>query len=209
MMQAIRTFICMAVLLMAVQVCSRGADQGAPSTRSPSASKGDVRTLAADNDYIIGNEDVLAIQVWKEPDLSRAFTVRPDGKITLPLVGDVKAAGLTPLELQKKLADSLGALMESPRVSVMVQEARSQRINVVGGVTRPGTYPLAKPMTVLDALAVAGGFRDFARTGKMFILRNMADGSRRHIPVNYKKVIGVKGPTENFELQARDTLVVP
>ena len=152
---------------------------------------------------------MLAIQVWREPELSHPCTVRPDGKITLPLVGDVKAAGLTPLELQKKLVNALDALMEFPRVSVMVQDARSQRINVVGEVMRPGTYPLVKPMTVLDALAAAGGFRDFAHTRKMFILRNMANGRRSRIPVNYKKIIGVKDQNESLELQARDTLVVP
>ena len=94
----------------------------------------------------------------------------------MPLVGDVKAAGLTPAELQKQLTDALATLMEAPKVSVMVQDARSQRINVMGEVARPGTYSLTKPMTVLDALSVAGGFRDFARTRRMFILRNLADG---------------------------------
>jgi polysaccharide export outer membrane protein len=201
MMQTIRTLICLAALLSALPAYSGKVNQEAPAAKPSPVAVGD--------DYIIGNDDVLAILVWKEPELSHPFTVRPDGKITLPLVGDVKAAGLTPVELQKQLTDALATLMESPKVSVMVQDARSQRINVMGEVARPGTYPLTKPMTVLDALSVAGGFRDFARTRRMFILRNLVDGRQRRIPVDYKKVISVKGPNENFELQARDTLVVP
>jgi polysaccharide export outer membrane protein len=163
----------------------------------------------ADAQYLIGKEDILAVQVWREPELSRLVAVRPDGNISMPLVGELLAAGKTPLELQKKLTELLGDYMKSPEVSVIVQDTRSQRFSVLGEVMRPGSYPLSKPMTVLDALALAGGFRDFARSEKMFILRIEGDGIRRRIPVSYKKILSVNGTNQNVELQVHDTLVVP
>ena len=174
---------------------------------------GETKTVAppapADAEYVIGKEDVLAVQVWREPELSRMVAVRPDGNISLPLVGEVAAAGKTPVQLQKTLTDMLGTYMTAPDVSVIVQDARSQRFSILGQVMRPGAYPLSKPMTVLDALALAGGFRDFAKSEKMFILRINADGSRKRILVSYKKLISVKGMNQNVELQVRDTLVIP
>jgi len=163
----------------------------------------------ADAQYLIGKEDVLAVQVWREPELSRLVAVRPDGNISLPLVGEVSAAGKTPLELQKRITELLGPYMKSPEVSVIVQDTRSQRFSVLGEVMRPGSYPLSKPMTVLDALALAGGFRDFAKSEKMFILRIEPDGRRSRLPVSYKKILSVKGTNRNVELQVHDTLVVP
>ena len=151
----------------------------------------------------------MAVQVWREPELSRLVAVRPDGNISLPLVGELLAAGKTPLELQKKLTELLGVYMKSPEVSVIVQDTRSQRFSVLGEVMRPGSYPPSKPMTVLDALSLAGGFRDFAKSEKMFILRIDADGTRHRIPVSYKKILSIKGTNQNVELQVHDTLVVP
>ncbi len=179
----------------------------------PKEKTGAIKTVApaaaADAEYVIGKEDVLAVQVWREPELSRVVEVRPDGNISLPLVGEVAAAGKTPLQLQKTLTDLLGTYMTAPEVSVIVQDTRSQRFSILGQVMRPGAYPLSKPMTVLDALALAGGFRDFAKSEKMFILRINADGSRKRIPVSYKKLISVKGMSQNVELQVHDTLVIP
>ncbi len=163
----------------------------------------------ADSQYVIGKEDILAVQVWREPELSRLVAVRPDGNISLPLIGEIATAGKTPMELQKKLTDLLGTYMTAPEVSVIVQDTRSQRISIIGEVMRPGTYPLTKPMTVLDALALAGGFRDFAKSEKMFILRTNADGSRQKIAISYKKILRVKGTNQNVELQLHDTLVIP
>lgn len=165
--------------------------------------------IAVDADYIIGKEDVISVQVWKEPELTRLVAVRSDGKISLPLVGDVQAAGLTPSQLTAELTKSLNRFMISAVVSVGVQEARSQRFTILGEVARPGNYPLIKPMTVLDALAIAGGFRDFAKTNRMFILRTAPDGARSRIPLRYKSVVTDKQPNDNLELQARDTLIIP
>jgi polysaccharide export outer membrane protein len=135
--------------------------------------------------------------------------VRADGKISLPLVGEVEAAGKTPLVVQSELTQLLDQYMKAPQVSVTVQDARSQRFSIIGEVMRPGSYPLVKPMTVLDALSLAGGFREFAKMEKMFVLRTAPDGTRRKIPVAYKKIISVKGTGQNVELEVRDTLVVP
>lgn len=164
---------------------------------------------AAGPEYVIGKEDVLNVDVWREPELTRTVVVRSDGKFSFPLIGEVPAVGLTPLQLKSALTEKLNGYLTSPIVSVSVQDARSQRISILGEVVRPGNYPLIKPMTVLDALAAAGGFRDFAKTSKMFILRIAQDGTRTRIPLKYKRVISEKQSNDNFELQARDTIIVP
>jgi polysaccharide biosynthesis/export protein len=163
----------------------------------------------APGEYIIGTDDLLVINVWKEPEISRNVPVRPDGRISLPLVGDLTAGGLTPLQLQNEIKQRLLNYISHPEVTVIVQEIKSQKFNVVGEVEKPGSYPLSRPMTVLDAIAVAGGFRDFAKTTKIYILRVNAEGSRARIPFNYKEVIKGKKLTQNVELEARDTVVVP
>jgi polysaccharide biosynthesis/export protein len=160
-------------------------------------------------DYLIGPDDVLAVNVWKEDEISRQVPVRPDGKVSLPLIGDVQAAGLTPLELQESIRTRLAAFLVNPTVTVMVQEARSHRFNVVGEVEHPGSFVLGQPLTVLDALAMAGSFRDFAKTGGIYVLRLNADGSHQRIPFNYKQVISGRNLQQNIRLQPGDTVVVP
>jgi len=147
--------------------------------------------------------------VWREPDLSRTVTVRPDGMISIPLVGDVQALGMTPLELRENLTQKYAHYLKTPEVSVIIMDAHSQRYGIIGEIMRPGTYPLTKGMTVLEALTVAGGFRDFARKNKMFVLRAGKDGNRIKILIDYRRVISPNSMTGNPELQARDTLVVP
>ncbi|MHB8655937.1 MAG: polysaccharide biosynthesis/export family protein [Terriglobia bacterium] len=161
------------------------------------------------NDYIIGTEDVISVNVWKEPDISRAVPVRPDGKISLPLVGEIQASGLTPMQLQSQVTEKLEAFVAHPQVTVIIQQVKSQRFNIVGEVQRPGEYDLAKPMTVLDAIALAGGFVEFAKTNKVYILRRAEDGSTRRIPFNYKQVAKGKGPGQDVRLQSGDTIIVP
>ena len=161
------------------------------------------------DDYVIGPEDVLAINVWKEPEISRSVPVRPDGKISLPLVGDLPASGLTTDKLRDNIAAKLKEYISNPEVIVIVQEVKSRSFNIVGKVGKPGSYDMAKPMTVLDAIAVAGGFQDFAKTGKVYVLRREADGSRKMLPFNYKLVIKGRGLEQNVELQPGDTIVVP
>ena len=161
------------------------------------------------DDYIIGPEDVLAINVWKEPEISRSVPVRPDGKISLPLVGEVPASGLTTDQLRDNIAGKLKEYISNPEVIVIVEGVKSRSFNIVGKVGKPGSYDLAKPMTVLDAIAVAGGFQDFAKTNKIYVLRRDSDGSRKMLPFNYKLVIKGQGLDQNVELQPGDTIVVP
>lgn len=159
--------------------------------------------------YVIGAEDILSINVWKEQELSRQVPVRPDGMISLPLLGDVKALGLTPLQLQDQLTTDLKKYISDPQVTVMVVQVNSLAFNVVGEVLKPGYYPLTRRMTILDAIAMAGGFRDFAKVKKIYVLRTDADGKQVRLPFNYKNVVRGKNSSQNIELQPRDTLVIP
>jgi len=159
--------------------------------------------------FVIGTDDVLAVNVWKEPDVSRSIPVRSDGKISLPLVGEVQAAGQTPVRLEQEIAARLKNYISEPEVTVIVQQVNSHKFNVLGMVNKPGSYVLTGSTTVLDALAVAGGFRDFAKQKSIYILRQNADGIPTRLLFNYKEAIkGIK-PEQNVKLQARDTIVVP
>jgi polysaccharide biosynthesis/export protein len=162
-----------------------------------------------DDSFVIGNDDLLAINVWKEPDISRSIPVRSDGKISLPLVGEVQAAGRTPLKLEQDIAGKLKNYIAEPEVTVIVQQINSQKFNILGQVIRPGSYVIANSATVLDAIAVAGGFRDFAKQKNIYVLRQNPDGTRTRIPFNYKEVVKGRNPAQNIKLQPRDTIVVP
>ena len=159
--------------------------------------------------YVIGVDDVLAISVWKEPELSRTLPVRPDGKITLPLVGDLQAAGTTPQNLQQELHDKLAAYMAVPEVAVIVQEVKSQKYNIVGQVAKPGSYSLNESMTVLDAIAEAGGLGIYAKSNAIYVLRVRPDGSSVKLPFRYKQVLKGTNLSQNVNLQPHDTVVVP
>jgi len=158
--------------------------------------------------YIIGAEDVLSVYVWKEPDMSKSVPVRPDGMISLPLIGEVKAAGYTPVQLQGVLADAMKKYVSDPQVTVVIEKVASLNFNIVGEVNKPGYYPLTRRLTVLDAIALAGGFKDFAKTKKVYILRTSANGAEQRIPFNYNEVIKGKNSQQNIDLQPRDTIVV-
>ena len=162
-----------------------------------------------DDSFVIGNDDMLAINVWKEPDISRSIPVRSDGKISLPLIGEVQAAGLTPLKLEQDTASKLQNYISQPEVTVMVQQINSQKFNVLGQVAHPGTFVIANSPTVLDAIALAGGFRDFAKQKAVYVLRQNADGTQTRLPFNYKEVVKGQHTEQNVKLQPRDTVVVP
>lgn len=159
--------------------------------------------------YVIGENDMLDIDVWKEKEISRQIPVRPDGKISLPLIGEIQASGLTPLQLQDNITQQLKSYIDNPEVTVIVDEPRSHQFNVVGQVARPGTYQLSESMTVLDAIAGAGGFKDFAKETKIYVLRVAQGGTRVRIMFNYKKVIRGDDLQENVALKPGDTIVVP
>jgi polysaccharide export outer membrane protein len=170
----------------------------APGARMPSA---------VPHDYVIGPEDVLNISVWKNEALTRTVPVRPDGKISMPLLHDVHAAGLTAMQLRDKLATALAEFIPNPDVSVIVSEVRSFRVSVMGEVHKPGVLYFKSDATVLEALAMAGGFRDFASPSRIVVVRKDASGKTVRIPFNYHRA--VKSDGENIALKTGDVIVVP
>ena len=180
-----------------------------PETQAPKSAPASSSIPANDASYKIGPQDVLRIDVWKEPEIARSgLPVRPDGKISLPLLNDVQAAGLSPQELSNVIAEGLKKFMNSPQVTVTVLDINSRRIYVMGEVSRPGAFPLLPNMTVLQALGSAGAFTQFAHTKGIYVLR--AEGSKQQkFPFNYKDVIKGNHPEQNIELRAGDTIVVP
>jgi len=164
---------------------------------------------ANDPTYKIGPQDILRIDVWKEPEVTRnGLPVRPDGKISLPLLNDVQAAGLSPMELSNMISEGLKKFMNNPQVTVTVLEILSRRVYVTGEVSRPGTFPLIPNMTVLQALTTAGTFTQFARPKSIYVLRTEG-GKQVKYPFNYRAVIKGNHPEQNIELRSGDTIVVP
>jgi polysaccharide export outer membrane protein len=161
-----------------------------------------------DSNYSIGPEDVLTIDVWKEPEISRTVPVRRDGKISLPLLNDLQAAGLTPTQLSAEIVARLRATVINPHVTVIVTQMSSQRIYILGQVTRGGAYPLVPNMTAVQALSIAGGFTPFAKLKKIYVTRT-ENGENKIFPINYKDVIKGHNSQQNIQLKPGDTIVVP
>jgi polysaccharide export outer membrane protein len=164
---------------------------------------------AHDASYIIGNDDVLAVSVWKEAELSKSVPVRSDGKISLPLMGEIQATGRTPLQLENEISSKLKNYITAPEVSVIVEQINSKKFNIMGMISKPGAYSLGLPLTIMDAIALAGGFRDFAKTKDVYVLRETADGSQHKIRFNYKEFIKGKNPQQNIRIEPKDTIIVP
>lgn len=197
-----------ALALVAGAGVAAHAQQASPASTTP-GSPVPASPPPAITDYVIGPEDLLQITVWKNESLSRELAVRPDGKISMPLLHDIQAAGLTPMQLQEKLATALGEFMPNPEVSVTVTEVRSYRISVLGEVVKPGVLQLKSDTTVLEAIALAGGFRDFASPSKIVILRRNGDGQTHKIPFNYNRVVKDNRADGNVTLKSGDVVVVP
>ena len=210
-------FIALSSLLLANSAAIAGQMQVAAKTKASAVATSEpgakvtppTANYSPSRDYVIGPEDILAVNVWKEPEISRTVPVRPDGKISLPLLGDMMATGLTAQQLQASITQQLQNYVSSPEVSVIVQEIKSEKVNVVGRVVKPGSYSLSKPTTVLDAIVMAGGFRDFAKAKKIYVLRVSKDGIPDRLPFNYKEVIKGKKLAQNVVLEPHDTVVVP
>jgi len=201
------------VLLICVLSCGAlQAQTGSDSAKStPDAAAASPASGIATDDaaYVIGVDDVLSINVWKEPEISRVVPVRSDGKISLALVGEVTAGGKTPKDLKAEISEKLKSYISEPEVTVIVQEMRSKKFNIIGMVARPGSFPVNGSMTVLDSIAVAGGFRDFAKKKAIYVLRKKADGTEDRLPFNYNDVIKGKNSQQNVKLMPGDTVVVP
>jgi len=188
--------------------------QGTPvtSARNDSSAGDPAKPIAnaatTDSAYIIGPEDVLDINVWKEPEMTRSVPVRPDGKISLPLINDVQAAGSTPQQLAATVTEKLRKYVQEPQVTVIVTAINSQRVFVVGEVLRAGAFPLIPGMTVLQALSSAGGFTTFADVKKIHVMR-LVNGKQVELPFNYREVLKGDNRDQNIKLQPGDTVIVP
>jgi polysaccharide export outer membrane protein len=173
------------------------------STIAGAAEKGS----AQDEDYQIGKSDVLEINVWKEEDLTRNVRVRKDGRITMPLLDDIRAAGRTPVQLKEIIQEGLEEYIDSPTVTVIVQSQESKRYYIIGEVARTGEYPLIKDLSVVQAITNAGGFTEWADKDDILLLRRFSWGEKR-IEVDYDAIVSGKEPKQNVQLQADDTIVV-
>jgi polysaccharide export outer membrane protein len=188
--------------MMAAGVAAQTANK---SPAKPAAAQ---NVPVTDPSYKIGPQDVLRIDVWKEAEISRSVPVRPDGKISLPLLNDVQAEGLTAMELSNVISEGLKKYITNPQVTVSISEINSRRVYVTGEVTRPGAFPLLPNMTVLQALTSAGGFTQFARTKKIYVLRSESGRPVKHL-FNYNDVVKGNRQEDNIVLQPGDTIVVP
>ena len=203
------------VLTSSVMPFGSAASAEAAGQGGPSASAPDERSRAAEAarvvppaGYVIGPEDVLTIMFWKDKEMSGDVIVRPDGKISTPLLNDVQAAGLTPDELRVRLNDEAAHYIEDPNATVVVKQINSRKVFIAGEIEKPGVYPLSGPMTVLQLIANAGGFKDYAKRDAVVIIRNEA-GRQVQMAFDYNEVVHGKKLQQNVELKPGDTVVVP
>jgi polysaccharide export outer membrane protein len=189
-----------AASLIALLVAGAAAAMAADVVKPPAGA------TPAEAEYRLGPEDVIEVFVWKEPEASTTVTVRSDGRISLPLAGELDASGKTAVELQQEITTRLGQYVNQPVVNVMVKQINSMKISVLGEVRRPDVYKIKSRVTVLDAIAMAGGFTDLARPSKVVVLRNTPSGPER-IMVNIKQLVGDDGKAP-FYLQTLDTVYV-
>lgn len=204
--------------MMAILLAIGGAEArtGRPAQEKKEAAKetnekaSAVATQSAQDDsaYKIGPQDVLKIDVWKEDQFTRTVPVRPDGKITLPLINDIQAVGLTPMELAGVIAEQLKKYINSPQVTVSVTEINSRRVYVTGEVLKAGAYALLPHMSVLQALSSSGGFTQFAKVKSIYVLRT-ENGKQTKLPFNFKAAVSGKNSGQNIELLPGDVIVVP
>jgi polysaccharide biosynthesis/export protein len=206
----VSVFVFSGVVFAQAQIGPGNSSQAAPPA---SINAGQAAGTATDDrpqeNYIIGDGDVLGINVWKEQEFTGSIPVRSDGKISLPLIGEVQASGKTPIQLKNDITTKLLAYLSAPDVTVTVMQMNSQKFNILGRVLKPGSYPLSASTTVLDAIAAAGGFQDFAKQKGIYILRKNAHADVKRIAFNYKDVIRGEHPEENIQLKPGDTIVVP
>jgi polysaccharide export outer membrane protein len=165
--------------------------------------------VAADSDrYVIGSEDVLYIHVWKEETLSKTVSVRSDGKISMPLIDEIQAAGLTPLQLKEILAQRLKEFLETPNVTVVVMEANSFKVYISGQIKSPGVYRLRSETTLAQIISIAGGLGEWANPSKIIIIRK-ENGKEKRFTINYKKIVKGEDLNSNILLKTGDTIIVP
>lgn len=198
------SILAFSVLLAAASVSAQ--EKSAPAlvaTNAPAMS------VPVPPSYVVGDADVLRINVWKQPEISQlSVVVRPDGMITVPLVGEVRVSGMTPSQIEATLVSDLKQYVNEPRVAVTVAEIGSKLVYVTGEVQHPGSYPLLGPIDVLQVIAKAGGVTPYAHRRSVFVLRQI-NGKKEKVPVNYSRIFHGKNPEQNIDLQPGDTVVVP
>jgi polysaccharide export outer membrane protein len=190
------------------QAATNTAGEAAQAAK-PDATKADASGLPVAVDpktFKLGPEDVIMVRVWREPDLSGPVVIQPDGKIVLPIIDEVQAAGLTPQQLSESLAKSLSQYIKEPQVIVQVQAVRSKKYYISGEINRPGAYPLPVPVRVFDAITLAGGFRDFANKKNIVVIR---DNGTKRFKFNYNDIVKGKKLDQNILLQDGDQIIVP
>ncbi len=199
-------FLCLGCVL---GLASPSSGQGAAAAPSRAAATTVVKLdSTATADYVIGPDDVLSVVFWRDQQLSSEVLVRPDGKISLPLLDDVQAAGLTPEGLRDRLNGEAQRYVSEPKVTVIVKAANSRRAYITGQVVRPGQYPLASSMSVLQLIATAGGLTDFAKSKDIRVVR-VEQGRSISVPFNYDDVTKHQTTSQNIELKPGDTVIVP
>jgi polysaccharide export outer membrane protein len=196
-----------AALVTALQAAPAAPPATTPAT-APQAPAAPAAAVVPPADYVIGTDDVLTVVVWREKDLSTEVKVRPDGMVSLPLVNDVKAAGLTPEEFRKDLTQRVSGFVADPSVTVMVREINSRKVFITGEVAKPGPYPLTAPTTVLQLIVQAGGLNEYADAKNIGVLRTV-DGKVTRLRFNYKDVARGRGLEQNILLKPGDTVIVP
>lgn len=196
------------ILLSTALLCEPFAAAQDVAATKPATSPAPAAPVPVDSEYKIGPQDVLRIDVWKEPDISRTIPVRPDGKISLPLLNDVQASGLTAMQLAASLRESMSKYLNNPQVTVTVSEINSRRVYLTGEVNHPGALPLLPNMTVLQALSSGGGFTQFAKLKNIYVMRTENGKQVKH-PFNYKEVVKGNLAEQNIALQPGDVIVIP
>ncbi len=204
---------CAIVLTLALAVCgstrAAQADAERPLATQPAAESRQVPTgVELPPDYVIGPEDVLGVVFWREPDLSGDVTVRPDGRISLPVIGEIEAAGLRPEALKARILTAAGKYVSDANVAVVVRTINSRKVFITGRVTTPGTYPLTGPRTVLQLIALAGGLTEYADAKSITVVRE-ENGATKSLKVNYKEISKGRSLEQNIQLKPGDTVVVP
>jgi polysaccharide export outer membrane protein len=197
--------LCLVVAGGASPQSAQAAEQKADGGANTAPAAG---SIALPSDYVIGADDVLSVLFWRDKDMSTDVTVRPDGKITLPLVNEIQASGLTPDQLRDRISAGAAKYIADPNVTVVVKQINSRKVFITGMVARPGAYQLNKPTTVLQLISMAGGLLEFAKGKEIVIARN-ANGEQHALKFNYKDVLQGKNLAQNVSLKPGDTVLVP
>jgi polysaccharide biosynthesis/export protein len=211
-----RVLLVCALLFAALQVSAqelagpaRSATDGTSAGASAGAAPSPTSTIPVPGSYVVGEADVLRINVWKQPEISQQnLVVRPDGMISVPLVGEVRVSGMTPVQIETTLVQELRQYVNEPRVTVTVAEVGSKTVYVTGEIQHPGSYPLVGPVDVLQIIAKAGGVTPYAHRRSVFVLREVS-GKKEKLPVNYSRIFRGRNPEQNITLRPGDTVVVP